>query len=113
MELYLQSVVPAEAVPSWKADALKAQAVAARTYAMYHKNGYRSSGYDVTDDTRSQVYSGISSETEATSRAVRETAGEIVTYGGKPLMPFSIPAAAAIRKTAKMCGARSFPIFGA
>lgn len=85
MELYLQSVVPAEAVPSWKADALKAQAVAARTYAMYHKNGYRSSGYDVTDDTRSQVYSGISSETEATSRAVRETAGEIVTYGGKPI----------------------------
>lgn len=85
MELYLQSVVPAEAVPSWKLDALKAQAVAARTYAMYHKNSYRSSGYDVTDDTRSQVYSGISSETEATSRAVRETAGEIVTYGGKPI----------------------------
>ncbi|MGN0954078.1 SpoIID/LytB domain-containing protein [Dialister sp.] len=85
MELYLQSVVPSEAVSSWKMDALKAQAVAARTYASYHKNGYRSSGYDVTDDTRSQVYSGVSSETEAASRAVRETAGEIVTYGGKPI----------------------------
>ena len=85
MEDYLQGVVPCEIVPSWKIDAIKAQAVAARTYAMFHKNGYRSSGYDVTDDTRSQVYQGAGAETEATNRAVRETAGEIVTYGGKPI----------------------------
>lgn len=85
MEDYLQGVVPCEIVPSWHSDAIKAQAVAARTYAMFHKNGYRSSGYDVTDDTRSQVYQGASAETEATNRAVRETAGEIVTYGGKPI----------------------------
>ena len=85
MEDYLQGVVPCEIVPSWRIDAIKAQAVAARTYAMFHKNGYRSSGYDVTDDTRSQVYQGAGAETEATNRAVRETAGEIVTYGGKPI----------------------------
>lgn len=85
MEDYLQGVVPCEIVPSWHSDAIKAQAVAARTYAMFHKNGYRSSGYDVTDDTRCQVYQGASAETEATNRAVRETAGEIVTYGGKPI----------------------------
>ena len=85
MELYLQGVVPSEIVPSWRADAIKAQAVAARTYAYFHKNGYRSSGYDVTDDTRSQVYKGVSAETEATNRAVNETAGEVITYGGKPI----------------------------
>ena len=83
MELYLKGVVPSEIVPSWKPDAIKAQAVAARTYAVYHKNGYRSAGYDMTDDTRSQVYRGCSVETSATNKAVEETAGEIITYNGK------------------------------
>ena len=82
MEDYLKGVVPCEIVPSWQMDAIKAQAVAARTYAMFHKNGYRSAGYDVTDDTRTQVYRGVSAETEATNRAVMETEGEVVTYGG-------------------------------
>ena len=82
---YLKGVVPCEIVPSWQMDAIKAQAVAARTYAMFHKNGYRSAGYDVTDDTRTQVYRGVSAETEATNRAVMETAGEVVTYGGSPI----------------------------
>ena len=68
MEDYLKGVVPCEIVPSWQMDAIKAQAVAARTYAMFHKNGYRSAGYDVTDDTRTQVYRGVSAETEATNR---------------------------------------------
>ncbi len=85
MEDYLKGVVPCEIVPSWQMDAIKAQAVAARTYAMFHKNGYRSAGYDVTDDTRTQVYRGVSAETEATNRAVMETAGEVVTYGGSPI----------------------------
>lgn len=85
MELYVQGVVPSEIVPSWRADAIRAQAVAARTYAAFHKNGYRSAGYDVTDDTRSQVYGGATVETESTNRAVKDTAGEIITYGGKPI----------------------------
>ncbi len=85
MEDYLKGVVPCEIVPSWKSDAIKAQAVAARTYAMFHKNGYRSAGYDMTDDTRSQVYRGASAETESTNRAVTETAGEVITYGGKAI----------------------------
>ena len=85
MEDYLKGVVPSEIVPSWRMDAIKAQAVAARTYATYHRNGYRSSGYDVTDDARTQVYRGFSAETVATNRAVSETAGEVVTYAGKPI----------------------------
>lgn len=85
MELYLMGVVPSEIVPSWKLDAIKAQAVAARTYAVYHRGGYRSAGYDMTDDTRSQVYRGYSVETAATNKAVEETAGEIITYNGKAI----------------------------
>lgn len=82
---YLKGVIPCEVVPTWHMDALKAQAVAARTYAVYHKNSYRKGGYDVTDDTRSQVYRGADAETAATTRAVMETAGEIITYAGKPI----------------------------
>ncbi len=85
LELYLQGVVPSEIVPSWETDAIKAQAVAARTYALFHKNGYRSSGYDLTDDTRSQVYQGVGVETAKTNKAVMDTAGEVITYGGKAI----------------------------
>lgn len=85
MEDYLKGVVPKEIVPSWHTEAIKAQAVAARTYAAFHKGGFESSGYDVTDDTRSQVYGGISAETASTNQAVQDTAGEILTYKGKPI----------------------------
>lgn len=85
MEEYLCGVVPSEVSTSWHEDALKAQAVAARTYAMFHRNDNRDAGYDVTDDTRSQVYRGTAVETEATSRAIVETAGEIVTSDGKAI----------------------------
>lgn len=85
IEEYLLGVVPSEVSPSWHEDALRAQAVAARTYAVYHKDGYRSAGYDVTDDTRSQVYRGVSVESAASSQAVRATAGEVVTYKGRPI----------------------------
>ncbi len=85
MEDYLRGVVPKEVISSWHTEAIKAQAVAARTYAAFHKGGYESSGYDVTDDTRSQVYGGISAETPSTDRAIRETEGEILTYKGKPI----------------------------
>lgn len=85
MEEYLCGVVPSEVSPSWHEDALKAQAVAARTYAMYHRDGFRDAGYDVTDDTRSQVYRGTAVESAATSNAIAETAGEIITSDGKPI----------------------------
>lgn len=85
MEDYLCGVVPSEVSPSWHEDALKAQAVAARTYAVYHRDSYRDAGYDVTDDTRSQVYRGTAVESAATNNAIAATAGEIVTSGGKAI----------------------------
>lgn len=85
LEEYLYGVVPSESISTWKENALKAQAVAARTYALKHMGGYASSGYDVTDNTSSQVYNGFSAETSATDKAVDSTKGEILTYQGQPI----------------------------
>ncbi len=86
MEKYVRGVVSRESPSSWPAEALKAQAVAARTYALTtSKNG---NGFDQYPDTRSQVYGGVDAETAATDAAVRDTAGEVVTYAGKPVVTY-------------------------
>ena len=66
----------------WPIDALKAQAVAARTYAV--GNVVNGKPFDLYSDSRSQVYYGVGSEAPAPSQAVRETRGEILTYDGSP-----------------------------
>ncbi|HXI45748.1 MAG TPA: SpoIID/LytB domain-containing protein [Candidatus Acidoferrales bacterium] len=81
MELYLRGVVPVEMSSSWPAEALKAQAVAARSYADYRLHP-SSGSYDVYDDTRSQVYRGYLAEKSNTTNAINATAGQIVTSGG-------------------------------
>ncbi|MUP59620.1 stage II sporulation protein SpoIID [Megasphaera hutchinsoni] len=83
VEYYLYGVVGKEMSPSWNLEALKAQAVAARTYAITHKNYYRQRGFDVTDDTRSQMYGGMNGEAHSVIRAVDETNGEVLFYKGK------------------------------
>lgn len=85
LEQYLYGVVGKEMSPSWSKEALKAQAVAARTYAVSHKGYFKSKGFDMTDDTRSQVYAGINGESPSIRQAVDETKGEILTYKGKPI----------------------------
>lgn len=88
MEYYLYGVVGKEMSPSWSLEALKAQAVAARTYAVFHKNYFKSRGYDMADDTRSQVYGGVNAEAASIKQAVDGTSGEILTYQGKPIEAF-------------------------
>lgn len=82
LEAYLLGVVPGEMPKDWPLDALKAQAVAARTYAV----GTVVDGkpFDLYSDSRSQVYYGVGSEAPGPSQAVRETRGEILTYDGSP-----------------------------
>jgi stage II sporulation protein D len=79
---YLKGVVPSEMYHNWHPEAFKAQAVVARTYALYevHTEGL-SRSWDVYDDQRSQVYGGISAETSQTSQAVEMTSGIVLTYG--------------------------------
>lgn len=87
LEDYLLGVVPAElSLPNLEAQ--KAQAIAARTYAVANINGFASQGYDMRPDVWSQVYKGVSIETANGTRAVRETAGMIATHNGKPIMAY-------------------------
>ena len=68
---------------NWLPEALKAQAVAARTYALTTDAG--GTVFDQFADTRSQVYRGVSVETAASNEAVAETRGQVVTYDGRPV----------------------------
>lgn len=88
LEQYLYSVVPSEMPASWPLEALKSQAVAARTYALSHLGQYRKRGYDVTSTTSSQVYQGVKAEHANSTRAVNETAGLIVTYNQQPIQAY-------------------------
>jgi stage II sporulation protein D len=88
LESYVRGVVSAESPSAWPAEALKAQAVAARTYAITSRAGSISDGFDQYADTRSQVYKGVAAETPSTDAAVAATAGQVVTYGGQPVTTF-------------------------
>jgi len=80
LERYLRGVVPAEMPSTWPTEALKAQAIAARSYAARRlRPGL--SYYDVPDDTTSQVYLGVRGEKPATTAVVAETAGVVLTSG--------------------------------
>ncbi|MDR7402382.1 MAG: SpoIID/LytB domain-containing protein [Armatimonadota bacterium] len=85
LEEYLYGVLPVEVDPRWPEEALKAQAVAARTLAVYSLNRYAAEGYDVRATTDTQVYGGAGVEDPRTSLAVDATRGEIVTYQGRPI----------------------------
>jgi SpoIID/LytB domain protein len=85
MEDYLYGVLAAEILPSAPLQALKAQAVAARTLA-FERLGerHKKEGFDVCADVHCQVYQGVSSETPQTNKAVDETQGEVLFYQDKP-----------------------------
>jgi SpoIID/LytB domain protein len=86
VEDYLYGVVPAEMPAGWPTEALRAQAVVARSYALA---GLRpSEPYDVFADVRSQVYRGVLGEVDATTAAVRDTNGGVVTSGGRVAQTF-------------------------
>jgi stage II sporulation protein D len=85
MQDYLYSVVPSEMPPSWNIEALKAQAVAARTYVYTRKSVYESKGYDVCDTTECQAYNGVSAESDRSTEAVNDTEGELALYEGEPI----------------------------
>jgi len=87
LDSYLRGVVPAESPASWPQDALRAQAVAARSYALTTDAG-GSQGFAQWPDTRSQVYNGVSAETPSTDTAVAATSRQVVTYLGKPIVAY-------------------------
>ncbi len=91
MERYLLGVVPLEigaGRPAEELEAVKAQAIAARTYAVRHMGRREALGFDFYGSVNDQVYGGVSAEDPVSSRAVRETAGQIIAYDGRPIEAF-------------------------
>src|SRR4051794_97179 len=86
LEEYVAGVVARESPSSWPSEALKAQAVAARTYAITTSRA--GAAFDQYADTRSQVYGGIAAETASTNDAVGATRGQVVTYNGEPAVTY-------------------------
>ena len=87
LEDYVKGVVANELSPGGypAIEALKAQAIAARTYALKNRGQFMSQGFDILPTTRSQVYRGLASENPLSTRAVDETRGLIATYNGEPI----------------------------
>jgi stage II sporulation protein D len=81
LEDYVRGVISKESPSSWPPDALRAQAVAARSFAL--ATSRQGGGFDHYDDTRSQVYGGVAAETARTNQAVADTALQVVLYQGK------------------------------
>ena len=88
LEHYLYSVIGAEMSPSWPLEALKAQAVAARSYALYQREKRGTRTYDLGDTQAWQVYKGVETEAHGTYAAVQETAGQVMVYNGKIIEAF-------------------------
>jgi stage II sporulation protein D len=82
VDSYVQGVVPGEMPASWSSEALKSQAVAARTYAMWSRDQYPDRYYQICDTSSCQVYRGVDAEDARSNAAVAATAGRILTYGG-------------------------------
>lgn len=82
LEEYLYGVLSNEVSHLWPMEALKAQGIAARTFALYQARHNKLQEYDLTNDIYSQVYSGATSERWSTTRAVKLTRGEILIYKG-------------------------------
>lgn len=84
VEKYLRGVVPSEMPAKWHPQAVQAQAVAARTYAIFERDNNDRGVFDVWDTTQSQVYRGVAVEQPESNAAIAATAGQVRTYGGLP-----------------------------
>ena len=86
LESYVASTVGGEMSPSWPKEALRAQAVAARTYVLHEAAKRRSRDWDVRATVASQVYRGIAAESNETLAAAKATRSEVLTYAGEPIL---------------------------
>ncbi len=83
LENYVKGVVPAEMPPAWNIEAHKAQAIAARSYAVANKGKRKHYGYDLKDTPEDQAYYGVSAETARTNKAVDATKGQVLVHNKK------------------------------
>ncbi|MDR0653569.1 MAG: SpoIID/LytB domain-containing protein [Synergistaceae bacterium] len=84
LEDYVRGILKAEMAADWPFEALKAQAILARTYAVRNRGRFGKRGYDFDAGENSQVYRGVNAESPLTDKAVLETAGMVLTWNGSP-----------------------------
>jgi len=85
---YLAGVLPLEVSTAWPAETLKAQAIVSRTFVSSNLNRHKTEGYDVCAQTHCQVYRGVKYENVSTNRAILETRGMVLTYGGNLIQSY-------------------------
>lgn len=98
LEEYIMGVVPSEMPSRWNIEAHKAQAIAARSYALANLNKHLSKGYNLKDTTEDQAYRGASAESGKTNKAVSDTYGIIMTYNKKVIPAYYCASAGGITK---------------
>jgi stage II sporulation protein D len=109
LEEYVKGVVPAEVSSTWHPEMLKAQAVAARTYAFYQQMLSGAREYDVAATIQDQVYRGKEGVDAGIIRAVEETRGLVVTYDGAPIYAAFSSTAAGLTEDAMNVWSKEYP----
>lgn len=109
LENYLKGVIPAEMPISWDIEAHKAQAIAARSYALANLGKRASLGYDLDDSPKDQAYGGASAENRGTTKAVNDTKGIVLTYNQKIISAFYTASAGGKTKTNNAAWAKNVP----
>lgn len=109
LESYLKSVVSCEMPSAWPLEALKAQAIAARSYAVASMGKHEADGYDLKADIEDQVYKGASTETPASLSAVEQTQGQVLCYQGKVINAYFHSGGGGCTEIAENVWGRSVP----
>ncbi|MDX1989677.1 MAG: SpoIID/LytB domain-containing protein [Candidatus Obscuribacter sp.] len=109
LEDYLLSVVPSEVPSKWPQEVLKAQAIAARSYAVANLNKHKTEGYDVKDTVDDQVYLGVQSESEETNQAVSATNGLVLKHNQNVISAFFHSTSGGTTELAETVWGKSLP----
>lgn len=109
MESYIKGVVPAEMPVGWNTEAHKAQAIAARSYAVANSGKRLSYGYDLKDTPVDQNYMGVSIESAKTNKAVESTSGQVLTYDGNIIPAYYHASAGGKTLSAKKVWGKDLP----
>ena len=109
LEQYLLGVVPSEMPSGWNYEALKAQSIAARSYAVANLGKNGSKGYDLKDNTYDQAYGGASAEKQSTNRAVADTKGIVATYNKRVISAYYCASAGGQTKESGDVWTRNLP----
>ena len=91
LEAYTAGVIAAEMSASWPMEALKAQAILVRSYALSKRGRHNADGFDVCDSVHCQVYQGLTAENPRTNQAVNETAGLVLMHRGRIMPAVFVP----------------------